>query len=514
VPAGLSDGFLPDLARRPLVIQNSMPNESPAAGSGASSPQPASSLSPAERSRLAQCFQHGTQSIAKNVDYAVEMFAVCVAGDPSNAIYLQNLLGALRVKHAGKKGGGLSALWSAGGRGSLRKLAAAGKWREVITQGLDIVRSNPGDHGSLLVMAEAAGRLGFADAQKVYLKAALDAAPADVEVNRKCADFLASYGEYDQAVACWMRIEKVKGMADEAQRQIAKLQVDKTIAAGEGLTGRKPSAGAAPPAPGAAATGAAAGGGQKTEAAAEGETAKQRRAALLEAIKKNPADIEPYLELADVVEHDGTVEEAQQVLAKALAASGNDLKVREHMEDRQLRWTRHRLHIAEKRLAEEDTPENRQAVERLKATQLKYEIEVYSARTLRYPENVSWKYELAMRLKAAGNHSEAIRQFQDVLQDARRKGAVALELGECFQKIRQYALAMRNYQAAVESLTDREQDLRKRALYRAGVLAAGLDDVDSARKYLSMLAELDFGYRDVAQRLDKLTPAKDKGAGS
>lgn len=200
-------------------------------------------------------------------------------------------------------------------------------------------------------------------------------------------------------------------------------------------------------------------------------------------------------------------------MPRRLAASGNDLKVREHIEDRQVRWTRGRLHLAEKRLAEEDTPDNRQAVERLRATLLKYEVEVYSARTARYPENTTWKYELAMRLKAAGNHAEAIRHFQDVLQDARRKGAVALELGECFQKIRQYPLAIRNYQTAVEALTDRELDLRKRALYRAGVLAAGLDDVDSARKYLSTLAELDFGYRDVAERLDKLTSAKDKGAG-
>jgi tetratricopeptide (TPR) repeat protein len=444
-----------------------------------------------------QCFQHGTQSLSKNVDYAIEMFALCVASDPANAIYLQNLLGALRVKHAGKKGGGLSALWSASGRGGLKKLAAAGKYREVIAKGVELIRSNPGDHGSLLTMAEASGRMGFADAQRVYLKAALDAAPADVEVNRTCADFLLSYGEYDQAIACWMRIKNVKGMAEDAERQIAKLQVDKTIAAGDGLTGRK----------------SAAGGVQKEEAAANGEDAKDRRSTLLQAIMKNPAVIEPYLELADLVERDGTVEEAQQVLAKALAASGNDLKVREHVEDRQLRWTRHRLHLAEKRQAEVDTPENRQAVERLRATQLKYEIEVYSARTVRYPENIGWKYELAMRLKSAGNHAEAIRQFQDVLQDARRKGAVALELGECFQKIRQYALAMRNYQTAVDSLTDREQDLRKRALYRAGVLAAGLDDVDAARKYLSALAELDFGYRDVAQRLDKLTPAKDKGAG-
>jgi hypothetical protein len=88
---------------------------------------------------------------------------------------------------------------------------------------------------------------------------------------------------------------------------------------------------------------------------------------------------------------------------------------------------------------------------------------------------------------------------------------VALELGECFQKIKQYQLAMQNYVTAVEALTDREIELRKRALYRAGVLAAGLEDLDGAKKYLSMLAGLDFGYRDVAQRLDKLGSVKDKG---
>jgi hypothetical protein len=70
---------------------------------------------------------------------------------------------------------------------------------------------------------------------------------------------------------------------------------------------------------------------------------------------------------------------------------------------------------------------------------------------------------------------------------------------------------MQNYQTAVDSLTDREMELRKRALYRAGVLATGLNDVDAAQKYLGTLAGLDFGYRDVAERLDKLGPARDKG---
>jgi tetratricopeptide (TPR) repeat protein len=166
---------------------------------------------------------------------------------------------------------------------------------------------------------------------------------------------------------------------------------------------------------------------------------------------------------------------------------------------------------AERRLETDDTPEQRAAVERLRAALLKQEVEIYAARAARYPENPTWKYELAMRLKLAGSFTEAIKQFQEVLGDSRRKGVVALELGECFQKIKQYQLAMQNYVTAVESLTDREIELRKRALYRAGVLASGLEDLDGAKKYLSMLAGLDFGYRDVAQRLDKLGSVKDKG---
>ena len=50
----------------------------------------------------------------------------------------------------------------------------------------------------------------------------------------------------------------------------------------------------------------------------------------------------------------------------------------------------------------------------------------------RYPDNTTWKYELAIRLK--DSPAEAIKFFQQVQLDARRRGAVALELGECFQK--------------------------------------------------------------------------------
>ena len=218
----------------------------------------------------------------------------------------------------------------------------------------------------------------------------------------------------------------------------------------------------------------------------------------------SPADFETAFELADLLEREASVEEAEKVLVDVLAASGNDLKVREHLEDRQIRWAKRRVMLAEKQLQTTDSEDNKETVVRLRTALLKQEIDIFAARAERYPDNVSWKYELAMRLKTTGSPAEAIKFFQQVQIDSRRRGAVALELGECFQKIKQYPLAMRNYQTAVESLGDREVELRKRALYRAGVLAAAMKDKDAALKFLSNLAEVDFGYRDVAERLKKL----------
>jgi tetratricopeptide (TPR) repeat protein len=472
---------------------------SPAPVDAASVPSTAA-LSPAERSRLMRCFLTGTQALQSNQsnpDYAVDMFAACVIGDPGNAVFLQAFLGALKRKFAGKKAGSLASLFSAGSRVMLKKLASSAQWRDVVKQGVEIIKSNPTDHGCLLAMAEACGNLMFPHTQAFYLRAALDAAPMDPEVNKQCARFAANQGQFDQAIECWRRIARTKSLTEESEREIARLSVEKTIVAGQGMVGR----GTAPK---------AAGGKAEQQPQAGGRVGELRQA-----IARNPTDIESYLELADVLDRDGDLDAAEKVLLTALDASGNDLKVREHLEDRQIRWAKHKVLIAEKRLAADDTADNRSTLDRLRKAQIKQEIEVFAARCERYPENLTWKYELAARLKTAGNYTEAIRNFQESMKDARRRGAVSLELGECFQKIKQFQLAMQNYQAAVESLTDREMELRKRALYRAGVLATGLDDIDAAKKYLSTLAGLDFGYRDVAQRLerlDKSAPANDNGA--
>ena len=422
-----------------------------------------------------QCHHRLRQLRKGNYDYAIELFGSCVAGDPTSAIYLQGFMEALSKKFSGKKKGGFASLLSAGSRGSLKRLIAGGKTREALKTGLDVLKKDPFDIACILSLADACGEANCLETQGLFLRRALDVAPKDISVNKHCANYKERLGEYDQAISCWQRLADTKSVREEAEREIARLSVEKTR--------------------------------QKLES--RGVSSKESSdvsplVQLQQKLAASPTDYETAFELADLLEREASVEEAETVLLDVLAASGNELKVREHLEDRQIRWAKQRVMLAEKQLQNTDSEDNKETVARLKTALLKQEIDVFAARVERYPDNVSWKYELAMRLKTAGSPAEAIKFFQQVQIDSRRRGAVALELGECFQKIKQYPLAMRNYQAAVESLGDREVELRKRAMYRAGVLAAAMKDKDAALKFLSNLAEIDFGYRDVAERLKKL----------
>ncbi len=151
--------------------------------------------------------------------------------------------------------------------------------------------------------------------------------------------------------------------------------------------------------------------------------------------------------------------------------------------------------------------------DRMKLALNKVELEVFRNRSERYPGNTNWKFEYAVRLKRVGKYNDAIKSFQEARGDAKRKALVSVELGECFRHIKQYKLAISNYVASLEGMTDRDTELRKKALYLAAYIAMEkLDpaDLDTAEKYLTELAALDFGYKDVSERLDKIAKMRDK----
>jgi tetratricopeptide (TPR) repeat protein len=181
------------------------------------------------------------------------------------------------------------------------------------------------------------------------------------------------------------------------------------------------------------------------------------------------------------------------------------MKLRDRLEEYQMRGVRHQLAIAEQRDREDPSEDTKKQVKRFKSEINRLELDVYAKRCERSPDNGEFRYELGVRLKRASQFKEAIKNLQQARTDSMRKASVHLELGECFQYIKQYKLALANYDEAIKHCSEKDPDTLKKALYRGGVLASGMKETDTAKRYLTNLANLDFGYRDVADRLDKLS---------
>ena len=100
-----------------------------------------------------------------------------------------------------------------------------------------MLKINPWDVPTLTAMASAlegfvaswnsSGQ--FSDGELFLLKCALEANPKDPDVNRLCGIALGKRGQFDQAIACWHRVEQAKPDDEEPKRAIASLAVEKTI---------------------------------------------------------------------------------------------------------------------------------------------------------------------------------------------------------------------------------------------------------------------------------------------
>ncbi len=467
-------------------------------------------ITAAVRQRLQAVFEHAQRCTEKNdYVYAHDLFAQCLVEDPGNLIYLQHFLGNLAQKYGNsKKGVRFSALKSKSSRMALNKAAGKGQWKEAFTAACEALKSNPWETSTLLDVAEAYQQIGSDDCQLFVMRWALDAAPKDIAVNRKAAETLTRLGQFDQAISCWRRVEQAKPGDEEAGKAISKLSVERTIQKGgyneeilKGSTDSKElEARVAQNRPEAIAAAAAA--KSKAESGQEKE--------LLAAIDASPADVEKYLELADVFTAQNRLREAVDILGRALAASGGgDLRIRERLEDASLRRAQHQVSVAQRRAEQEKTEEAIDLARRMSAQANQAELEVYAARAGRNPGNSLLQYELGLRCKRAGKFKEAIQAFQAARDETRQKAQVELHLGESFQYIKQFRLALSSYEAAVQAADTSQPDTKKLALYRAGVLALELNDREKAEKHLTQLAAIDFGYRDVAERLDKLAALRD-----
>jgi len=451
-------------------------------------------MPPAKRKRLQKMFEHASkQSGQEQYDYANDLFTECVVSDPVNLMYVQSFLDNLKKKYGNnKKGSSLAFIQGASTRRTVKKALGQEDWDGVIKAGCDALKLNPWDIPTLLSMAKATDRIGGNDppieTPLHYLKCALEANSKDPEVNRECAKAMEERGQLDQAIHCWHRVEQALPNNEEAQRAIADLAVKKTLNKLDSTSPMKNRA------------------ASNAAASAEPEMTPEQR--LERKIAQAPKELSNYLELAQLYINDDRFKEAEEVYARAFEASGGDQGIRDSWDDVQIRRLRHQLAGLQRR-RETGDEQAKQEYRRLRKALIEKELEVYKGRVERFPNNLLFKYELGYRYMLAGQQGEAIKQFQLARNDPRRKGLCMLYLGQCFEQIGQNRLAIGQYESAIEEIPDRDGDHKKDALYRAGSLQVTLKNLDAAEKHLSVLAAMDFTYKDVSALLDKIGHLRD-----
>jgi tetratricopeptide (TPR) repeat protein len=235
-------------------------------------------------------------------------------------------------------------------------------------------------------------------------------------------------------------------------------------------------------------------------------------APILARLDTNPTDPHLYLQLAAVYRRGNLLDRARAALEQGLGPTGNDFRLTLELAEMDLEVYRRNLAIADKRLAaaeagEEDPRHTPDDLRRIRNKLLKEitnrELEVLRLRAERFPNDVTYRLDLGIKLSEADQIDEAIVEFQHARKDPRLLWKAALHLGLCFQRRNNWRLAQRNFEEALAQVPAGEGEGRKAILYELAVGSAASGDLQKAIDLGHDLANIDFGFRDIGKLLDE-----------
>lgn len=453
----------------------------------------------------ADCYRRGNEAVAKeNWDYAIQMYGQAAKMVPDNLMFRQALRASEQKKYNGNgTGGSMTGMRLMSVRGKIKKARYNKDWKVVAEEAEDGLTVNPWDPQLNADLGDAAKELGYIEVAIFAYEESLKADPKNVPINESLALILEERGEYQRATECWQRILKVEPLNGKARSKITGLSASSVMDRG-GYEGAESTRNVMADHE----IQKRLGGGKE---AADGP-GMSVEADLQRAIRKDPANKDNYMKLADWYKREGELTKSEEQFKKALEVSGGNINIREMLEDVQLDMMRQSLSTAKSAAAESpDNPELKQQASALDKELVLREIEIYSGRVDRYPQDMRIKFDLAERLYRVKRFTAAIPLFQKSRSDVRIKGKSLILLGKCFLKEGKAQLARRQFEDAIPELNfDEEPDAYKDLFYTLGRLCEEMKDLPKAENYYQEVLGVDYDYKDTVARLDKLQERKDE----
>lgn len=136
-----------------------------------------------------------------------------------------------------------------------------------------------------------------------------------------------------------------------------------------------------------------------------------------------------------------------------------------------------------------------------KAVRLAEQVEESKRRVEQNPTDPQLRYDLGSALYNAGDYSGAIPHLQQATRNPHIRTKVLLLLGRTFKAKGMFDLSIKQLSDALADLHAMD-NTKKEVLYEKGVIHAEMGDKEAALEAFKQIYEVDYGYRDVANRVE------------
>lgn len=240
----------------------------------------------------------------------------------------------------------------------------------------------------------------------------------------------------------------------------------------------------------------------------QGMTQEQMEALLAKTIEQYNADqtnINMVKRMADLYEKLGQLENAQMFYDYALTLNTGDVAlqrktelIRDVIKDREIERMEAEIE------AEPDAPDIEEKRARIAEIRLERGMVVINeARTRvdRNPTDKQLRYDLGQAYFNAGMFQEAIPELQQAKSNPHIRTKAMLMLGRCFERKNMNDLAKGSFGEALKELAIMDAT-KKEVLYEMAMVCEKLNDRVGYLESLKEIYNADYGYRDVAHRVE------------
>ena len=171
------------------------------------------------------------------------------------------------------------------------------------------------------------------------------------------------------------------------------------------------------------------------------------------------------------------------------------------MKQLERRICEHEQYLAEHGSGAEQFAEKRTELEAAKRQRAEILIEDARKRLDRNPTDLQLRYELGEYLTESGRFREALPELQRARQNPNARLKAMNLLGQCYRQLGMLDLAARQLDDAARELTVMDA-VKKEILYNLGAVYEQMGDSAKYIEAMKKIYEADYGYRDVAARVE------------